>query len=57
MNPFFCSLAFLESLDKERGNCAKTRNSRLAAVKTFFRFLEYRLPSCLDILNFVLEIP
>lgn len=26
-------LAFLESLEKERGNCAKTRNSRLAAVK------------------------
>jgi len=40
--------AFRESLEKEPGNCAKTQNSRLAAVKTFFRFLEYRLPSCLD---------
>jgi integrase/recombinase XerD len=41
-------LAFLEHLEKERGNCARTRNSRLAAIKTFFRFLEYRSPSCLD---------
>ena len=41
-------LGFLEHLEKERGNCARTRNSRLAAIKTFFRFLEYRLPSCLE---------
>jgi integrase/recombinase XerD len=50
-------LAFLESLEKERGNCAKTRNSRLAAVKTLFRFLEYRLPSCLDQARRVRAIP
>jgi integrase/recombinase XerD len=50
-------LAFLESLEKERGNCAKTRNSRLATVKTFFRFLEYRLPSCLDQARRVRAIP
>jgi site-specific recombinase XerD len=50
-------LAFLESLEKERGNCAKTRNSRLAAVKTFFHFLEYRLPSCLDQARRVRAIP
>lgn len=50
-------LAFLESLEKERGNCAKTRNSRLAAVKTFFRFLEYRLPSCLDQARRIRAIP
>lgn len=41
-------LGFLEHLEKERGNCARTRNSRLAAIKTFSRFLEYRLPSCLE---------
>jgi site-specific recombinase XerD len=50
-------LAFLESLEKERGNCAKTRNSRLAAVKTFFRFLEYRLPSCLEQAQRIRAIP
>lgn len=41
-------LGFLEHLEKDRGNCARTRNSRLAAIKTFFRFLEFRLPSCLE---------
>jgi integrase/recombinase XerD len=41
-------LAFLEHIEQDRGNCARTRNSRLAAVKSFFRFLEYRLPSCLE---------
>ncbi|MCX6587281.1 MAG: site-specific integrase [Acidobacteria bacterium] len=41
-------LAFLEHLEKQRENCARTSNSRLAAIKTFFKFLEYRLPSVLD---------
>jgi len=41
-------LAFLVHIERERGNSAKTRNARLAAVNAFFRFLEYRLPSCLD---------
>jgi site-specific recombinase XerD len=50
-------LAFLEHLEKERGNCARTRNSRLAAIKTFFRFLEYRLPTCLDQTRRIRAIP
>jgi site-specific recombinase XerC len=50
-------LAFLEHLEKERGNCARTRNSRLAAIKTFFRFLEYRLPSCLEQARRIRAIP
>lgn len=41
-------LAFLEHIETERGNSPKTRNARLAAIHAFFRFLEYRLPSCLD---------
>ena len=41
-------LSFLEHLEKKRGNSARTRNARLAAINSFFRFLEYRLPSCLD---------
>jgi len=41
-------LAFLENLERTRGNSARTRNARLAAINSFFRFLEYRLPSCLD---------
>lgn len=41
-------LAFLEHLEKNRGNSVRTRNARLAAINSFFRFLEYRVPSCLD---------
>jgi site-specific recombinase XerD len=41
-------LAFLEHLESKRGNTARTRNARLAAINAFFRFLEYRVPSCLD---------
>lgn len=41
-------LAFLEYVEQERGNSARSRNARLAAIKSFFRFLEYRWPACLD---------
>ena len=47
----------MEHLEKERQHCARTRNSRLAAVKTFFKFLEYRLPSCLEQARRVRAIP
>lgn len=50
-------LAFLEHLERQRGNCARTRNSRLAAIKTFFRFMEYRLPSCLEQARRIRAIP
>jgi site-specific recombinase XerD len=50
-------LAFLEHLEKERENCARTRNSRLAAIKTFFRFLEYRVPTCLEQARRIRAIP
>lgn len=39
---------FLEFLEKEKGNLPSTRNTRLAAIKSFFHFLEYRLPSSLE---------
>jgi integrase/recombinase XerD len=50
-------LAFLEHLEKKRGNSARTRNARLAAINSFFRFLEYRLPSCLDQARRIHAIP
>ncbi len=50
-------LAFLQHLERNRGNSARTRNARLAAIKAFFRFLEYRLPSCLDQARRVHAIP
>jgi len=41
-------LDFLQHLEGDRGNTARTRNARLAAINSFFRFIEYRIPSCLD---------
>lgn len=32
-------LAFLDHLERERGNCARTRNLRLAAIRSFARFV------------------
>jgi integrase/recombinase XerD len=40
-------LDFLSHLEKRRGNCAATRNGRLAAVKAFIRYVEFRVPSAL----------
>jgi integrase/recombinase XerD len=50
-------LAFLEHIEADRGNSARTRNARLAAINAFFRFLEYRLPSCLDQASRIHAIP
>ena len=50
-------VAFLESLEKDRNNSVGTRNNRLAAIKAFFRYLEYRVPSCLDLSLQVRAIP
>ncbi len=41
-------VAFLRHIESDRGNSARTCNARLAAIHSFFRFLEYRLVSCLD---------
>jgi len=41
-------LTFLEHLEIDRGNSPRSRNARLSAINSFFRFLEYRLPSCLE---------
>lgn len=40
-------LAFLAHIEEQRGNCAATRNGRLAAVKAFIRYVEFRVPSAL----------
>jgi site-specific recombinase XerD len=41
-------LAFLEHVEEVRGNKPRSRNARLAAVKSFFRYLEHRVPTALD---------
>lgn len=50
-------VAFLEYLETERKNTATTRNVRLAAIKSFFRFLEYRVPSALEQIRRIFAIP
>ena len=50
-------LDFLEHLERDRGNTIGTRNVRLAAIKSFFRFLEHRAPACLHLADQVHAIP
>ncbi|MGK5089721.1 tyrosine-type recombinase/integrase [Bdellovibrionota bacterium FG-2] len=50
-------LAFLDHIQQERGNCARSRNTRLAAIRSFMHFIEYRVPSALDSIRRVLAIP
>jgi site-specific recombinase XerD len=48
---------FLEHLETVRRCTPSTRNVRLAAIKSFFRYLEYREPAALDQIRQVLAIP
>lgn len=48
---------FLVHLEQTRHNSPDTRNVRLAAIKAFFRFLEYRQPALLDQIRRILAIP
>src|SRR5262249_15130440 len=48
---------FLAHLETQRGNGPSTRNTRLAAIKAFMRFVEYRVPSSLEQSRRVLAIP
>ncbi len=49
--------AFLGHLETQRGNTARTRNARLAAVRSFMRFVEYRVPAAIEQVRRVLAIP
>jgi site-specific recombinase XerD len=49
--------AFLEHLERERGCAASTRNTRLAAVHSLFRFAAYRHPEHAALIQQVLAIP
>jgi site-specific recombinase XerD len=49
--------AFLDNLEQERANTARTRNTRLAALRAFFRFVSYAEPACSLQCQRVLAIP
>ena len=48
---------FLAHIEGERGNGAATRNLRLAAIKSFMRYIEYRVPSALEQIGQIQAIP
>src|SRR3972149_6991495 len=50
-------LAFLAHLENERGCCPSSRNARLTAIKSFFGYIQYRVPSSLEQVRSVLAIP
>jgi integrase/recombinase XerD len=53
--PLIC--AFLDHLEKERRNCARSRNTRLAAIHSFFRFVSFQEPTHCDLCRRILAIP
>lgn len=50
-------VAFLVHLEKERGNSPRSRNTRLAAIHSFYRYVALNEPSLTDLAQRVLVIP
>jgi len=50
-------VGFLNDLESKRSNATSSRNVRLAAIRSFMRFMEYRLPSALEQIQRVFAIP
>jgi integrase/recombinase XerD len=48
---------FLNDLETTRGNGPSSRNIRLAAIKSFMHFMEYRVPSAMEQIRRILAIP
>lgn len=48
---------FLEHLEKERGNSVRTRNARLAALHSFYRFASFSHPEHAALIQRVLAMP
>ncbi|MFF7634329.1 tyrosine-type recombinase/integrase [Kitasatospora sp. NPDC008050] len=49
--------AFLTHLETQRGNSTATRNARLAAIRSFFRYAAHRAPDHAAVIQRVLAIP
>jgi integrase/recombinase XerD len=49
--------AFLDDLEKERGNSARSRNARLAAIHSFFRYVALQEPEYAAQAQRVLAVP
>ena len=49
--------AFLENIEKKRGNSARSRNLRLTAIKSFFKYAAYQEPAHSAQIQRILAIP
>ena len=56
LTPDFIS-SFLEYVEKGRNNCVRTRNARLAAIHSFFRYVSFRAPEYAQLCYQILAIP
>jgi site-specific recombinase XerD len=56
MEPTFIG-AFLDHLEKDRGNVPRTRNTRLATIRSFFKYVSYEEPSYSGQAQRVLAMP
>jgi site-specific recombinase XerC len=52
-----CVLDFLNYVERDRGCSARSRNNRLAAIRTFFRFVSLRDPTSLGMITRIMAIP
>ncbi len=50
-------VAFLNHLETTRGNQPSSRNTRLAAIKSFMHFMSYRVPAAMEHIQRILTIP
>lgn len=50
-------VGFLNYLETSRGNGPHSRNTRLAAIKSFMHFMEYRVPTALEQIRRIFAIP
>jgi integrase/recombinase XerD len=49
--------AFLGASERERGNCARSRNLRLTAIRSFFRYAAFEDPAHAGLIQRVLAMP
>ncbi|MCI0564045.1 MAG: tyrosine-type recombinase/integrase, partial [Nitrososphaera sp.] len=50
-------LSFLEHIEKNRNNSVRSRNARLAAIRSFARYLEHKVPTAIEQVRCLLAIP
>ena len=49
--------SFLDYIENERGNSARSRNTRLAAIHSFYRYVSFQEPAHADLCRRILAIP